>query len=84
VLTLPEAVRRRLLRIVEGLRRPTEVDGSSEAPVEVPPPSAIERLRFARIKDGPKLPNGRYVGMETTPVEPWPHQRVVARRLIDT
>jgi hypothetical protein len=44
----------------------------------------MERLRFALIKDGPRLPGGRYVGMETAPVKPWPHQQVVARRLIST
>ena len=33
---------------------------------------------------GHGLPGGRYVGMETAPIAPWPHQAVVARRLIDT
>ena len=47
-------------------------------------PSALERLRFALLRDGPKLPGGRYVGMETAPIRPWPHQAVVARRLIAT
>jgi hypothetical protein len=30
------------------------------------------------------MPNGRLVGMVTAPVEPWPHQAVVARRLIES
>ncbi len=30
------------------------------------------------------MPNGQYLGIETAPVEPWPHQRIVARRLVDT
>ena len=47
-------------------------------------PSALERLKFAVIRDGPRLPYGRYVGIETAPVKPWPHQEVVARRLVDT
>ena len=47
-------------------------------------PSTLERLRFALLRDGPRLPGGRYVGMETAPIVPWPHQAVVARRLIDT
>jgi hypothetical protein len=34
---------------------------------------ALERLRFALLRDGPKLPGGRYVGMETAPITPWPH-----------
>jgi hypothetical protein len=46
--------------------------------------SARERLRFALVKDGPKLPGGRLVGIETAPITPWPHQAVVARRLVET
>jgi len=42
----------------------------------------MELLRFAVIADAPKMPGGRYVGMTTAPVAPWPHQEVVARRLI--
>lgn len=84
VLTLPEAVRRRLIAISEKTRRPCEIDGSSSFPREIPPPSLLELLRFAILRDGPMFPGGRYVGMETSPVAPWPHQAVVARRLIDT
>src|SRR5690606_23803302 len=46
-------------------------------------PSASEWLAFAFIRDAPRMPNGQYLGIETAPVEPWPHQRVVARRLVD-
>jgi len=84
VLPLPEAVRERLIRIGEAVRFPEEIDGSSAHRPEVEPPSAIERLRFAVIKDGPKLPGGRFVGIETAPIEPWPHQEIVARRLVRT
>ncbi len=84
VMTLPEAVRRRLLRLADSVEHPTEVDGTSAAPRRVDPPSALERLKFALVCDGPKLPGGRFVGMETAPVEPWPHQAVVARRLVET
>jgi hypothetical protein len=84
VLTLPEAVRQRLISLAAGLTHPTEIDGSSAAPRQVSPSSALERLRFALLCDGPKLPGGRYVGMETAPITPWPHQAVVARRLIAT
>jgi hypothetical protein len=84
VLTLPEAVRQRLIKLTGYTERPLEVDGSSAIPLKVPPPSALERLRFALLRDGPRLPNGEYVGMITAPVEPWPHQAVVAKRLIDT
>jgi superfamily II DNA or RNA helicase len=84
VYTLPDAVRRRLIQLAEGIDYPLEVDGSSAAPRQVRPPSALERLRFAVIKDGPKLPGGRFVGMETAPVAPWPHQELVARRLVES
>ncbi|MGQ9824900.1 MAG: helicase-related protein [Desulfotomaculales bacterium] len=84
VMTLPEAVRRNLIRIAEGIHRPVEIDGTSAAPGEVEPPSAMERLRFAVLRDGPKMPGGRFVGIKTAPVEPWPHQAIVVRRLVET
>lgn len=84
VMSIPEAVRKRLIDLAEGIDHPVEIDGSSAAPRKVSPPSALERLRFALLKDAPFLPGGRYVGLETAPVDPWPHQRVVARRLIET
>ncbi|WP_027363589.1 helicase-related protein [Desulfotruncus alcoholivorax] len=84
VLTLPEAVKRRLVRLAGGIERPVEVDGSSAAPVTVKPPSTLERLRFAVLRDAPRMPGGRLVGMETAPVAPWPHQAVVVRRLVET
>ncbi|WP_338824033.1 RNA polymerase-associated protein RapA [Moorella humiferrea] len=84
VLTLPEAVRRRLIRFAEGIDFPAEVDGTRAAAGAVPPPAAMERLRFAILRDAPKMPGGRFVGMETAPVEPWPHQAIVVRRLVET
>jgi hypothetical protein len=84
VLNLPEAVRQRLIAFAAPSARPLEIDGTSAIPLPVPEPSALERLRFALLRDGPRLPNGEYVGMVTAPVDPWPHQAVVAKRLIDT
>ena len=84
VLDLPEAVRERLIRIAHSITRPREVDGSSEAPPEAVEPTAREWLQFAILRDAPKMPNGRFVGMVTAPVAPWPHQVVVARRLIES
>jgi len=84
VLSLPEAVRQKLISYADGIILPPEVDGSSARQLEHEPPSDRERLQFGLIKDGPKLPGGRFVGMETAPVAPWPHQVVVARRLIET
>ena len=84
VLTLPDAVRERLIQVAASVAKPKEVDGSSELPPEVPLPSAKEWLQFAILRDAPRMPNGRLVGMVTAPVEPWPHQAVVARRLIES
>ncbi len=84
LMTLPEAVRRKLVKIAEGIERPVEIDGTSFVPVDVQPPSALERLRFALLRDGPRMPGGRLVGLETAPVKPWPHQAVVVRRLVET
>jgi hypothetical protein len=84
LLTLPEAVRQRLISLAAEVTQPSELDGSGALPRTVAAPSAMERLRFALLRDGPKLPGGRYVGLETAPITPWPHQTVVARRLIDT
>ena len=83
-LTLPEAVRRRLIQLAAGVDYPVEIDGAAAAPPPVEPPSAEELLRFAVIRDAPKMPGGRFVGMETAPVAPWPHQSVVVRRLVET
>ncbi|MFO7931371.1 MAG: hypothetical protein R6U97_08180 [Desulfosalsimonas sp.] len=84
VLTLPEAVTQRLIHIAGDVGHLKEIDGSSARQPEIEPPSALERLCFALIKDGARLPGGRYVGMETAPVKPWPHQEIVAKRLIRT
>ncbi len=84
IFTLPEAIRQKLIKIGESVKQPTEIDGSLAYVPEVEPPAPLERLQFALIKDGPLLPGGRFVGLETAPIEPWPHQEIVARRLIET
>lgn len=81
VLSLPEAVHRKLVKMGERVRVPREVDGT---PRKVPPkPTPEEWLTFKVIQMAPKMPGGLWVGMETAPVSPWPHQEVVARRLIE-
>lgn len=87
-MALPEAVQARLVRMGRDVIEPKEIDGT-EAP---PPPKApespfaalapVDYLRWRLIKDGPRLPGGRLVGIETAPVVPWPHQAFVARRLV--
>ncbi|WP_066640191.1 helicase-related protein [Desulfolucanica intricata] len=84
VMTLPEAVQHKLVKLAEGIDRPVEIDGSSSVSAGAGSPSVLERLRFAVLRDGPKMPGGRLVGMETAPVKPWPHQAVVVRRLVET
>lgn len=83
VLNLPEAVSEKLIRFSQDVERPIEVDGVSHIRMQVPEPSALERLKFAVLTNAPKMPRGRYVGMMTAPIEPWPHQTIVARRLIE-
>lgn len=90
VLTLPEAVKARLISFAEGsgaglappIAPPREVDGTSAAPVDTRP-SVAEWLAFKFIQDAPRMRNGQYLGIETAPIEAWPHQRIVARRLVD-
>ncbi|NWH06599.1 helicase-related protein [Desulfobacter latus] len=91
VMTLPQAVKDKMITIAASAGTLTEIDGtrvdmpeSMDLTAAVPRPTALELLRFRLIKDGPKLPRGRYVGMETAPVKAWPHQDVVARRIIET
>lgn len=82
---LPEAVRERLIRLADGITVPAEIDGTRpKVSLASVGPSALERLRFAVLRDAPKMPNGTLVGLSTAPVDPWPHQEVVVRRLVAT
>lgn len=82
VKTLPDAVREKLIAISEGHPILKEIDGTR--PYMKDEPSAEEALRFAMLRDAPKMPGGKYLGMYTAPVEPWPHQEIVSRRLVET
>lgn len=84
ILSLPEAIKHKLISFAEKMSRPIEIDGTSAAPIEISAMPAKERLHFALLKDGPFLPRGRYVGMETAPVRPWPHQNILAKRVLST
>lgn len=79
---LPTAVKEKLLKFSDSITVPVEIDNR---PAQAPLPvlSIQEALRFAAIKYAPLMPSGEYVGMYTAPVEPWPHQEVVARRIIE-
>lgn len=90
VLTLPDAVRERLVSFAERsslpigppAKPPKELDGTKAGPVDIVP-SVAEWLAFKFIQDAPRMRNGQYLGIETAPIEAWPHQRIVARRLVD-
>lgn len=85
VLPLPAAVRERLVRMGEKVLEPAEIDEPTPPPpvVEEPRLPPLERLRWLLLRDAPYLPGGQYLGIETAPIEPWPHQKFVARRLVD-
>ena len=82
VTDLPQAVRERLVEIAGVVAQPKEIDGTSDLPPERPGATAREWLQFAILREAPRMPNGRFVGLTTAPVEPWPHQAIVARRLV--
>lgn len=82
VLTLPEAVKKRLVRLKNLRNKPTEIDWTQFNYKPVMSPE--ELLRFAVLKDAPMMPNGIYIGMYSAPVELWPHQEIVVRRLVET
>ena len=88
------------LKVFAASQLPTEIDGTSEyadclldvshvaqdvgseeAEKEL---SALDILRFAVLHDAPTMPGGIYIGMYSAPVEPWPHQEIVARRLVES
>ena len=79
---LPAAVKEKLLTFSSGITVLVEID-NLPAQSTVPTLSAEEALRFTALKYAPMMPGGKYVGMYTAPVEAWPHQEVVAHRIID-
>ena len=68
VFPLPEAVKKRLLILSKKRKAPLEIDGTSAPEKAQHQPSLNERLVFAMLSDAPKLPGGRFVGMETAPI----------------
>jgi hypothetical protein len=96
-LTLPDAVKERLVTIADNAGPLLEIDGTpmdqgrrrkaravAETTDGALTPTFNERLRAAMIRLAPLLPGGERVALETTPIEPWPHQRFVAYRLLAT
>lgn len=82
VIPVPEAVRLRLVSLRALRSQPTEIDGTrAEGTPELSPK---DRLRFAVLRNAPRMPGGELIGMYSAPVSPWPHQESVSRRLIES
>ena len=82
VLPLPVAVRERLIIIGNTYGRVQEIDEHIRKLRKRP--KVMDLLRFAVLKDAPYMPGGEMLGIYTAPVEPWPHQEIVARKLVST
>ena len=80
---MSQAVSRRRQHAVSGLARGGTARRTSRSAPKALKPSPLEWLTFALIRDAPRLPGGKYIGIESATVEPWPHQRIVAHRLIE-
>ncbi|AXL21949.1 helicase [Megasphaera stantonii] len=90
VIPLPQAVKKRLVKLRTLRSKPTEIDGTVLSVSQdrfqdaIPEPTVEELLRFAVLHNAPKMPGGIYIGMYSAPVKPWPHQEMVSRRLIES
>lgn len=82
VLPLPVAVRQKLVNIGNTYGKQQEIDERIRQMRKKP--KVMDLLRFAVLKDAPFMPGGEMLGIYTAPVEPWPHQEVVARRLVES
>lgn len=93
--SLPDAIQQRLVQIVQNAGTIKEIDDTFFRWTPEPPSESVdlnepdsltteELARFALIRLAPLLPGGVWVGVETSPVNPWPHQRFVAQRLIQS
>lgn len=84
VTTIPDAIRDRLLRIGASVTVPVEIDGKPAVQEVAVAPTAKEWLRFAVICHAPRMIGGEMTGIYTAPITPWPHQELIARRLVET
>ncbi len=80
VVDVPVAVERRLLKIGEAVdvilrrsRRPADIQVDE-----------LEQEVWRRLVLAPRTPEGRFLGLTTGPVHPWPHQEFVSRRIVET
>ncbi len=87
VRSIPAAVKERLIKFApRDSRLLHEIDGrrADRQAASATDIDLGEVLRFAVIKDAPHMRNGRYVGMYSAPIDPWPHQEVVSHRIVET
>lgn len=88
-LPVPEAARQRLLRYKPDRpprRDPLERVPAPPEPVVREAPLLLERAEILRrfLGDLPRLVGAEGVGIATAAITPWPHQRAVARRVVET
>ena len=81
---IPDAIRDKLLQIGKRVIVPKELDGKPAIEERKAVPSPLEWLRFSVIRNAPRMVGGETVGIYTAPIKPWPHQEIVARRLVET
>lgn len=80
---VPRAVREGLLRYCPA--EPPSIDPEEEQvvpPPAAPVPSSRDRVLFHFLREAPFLPNAAGLGVETSPVVPWPHQEVVVEEIV--
>ncbi|HXH21423.1 MAG TPA: helicase-related protein [Dehalococcoidia bacterium] len=83
-LPVPEAVRERLIRLAPDEppgQDPLEVEVASPAPRAIPSDQR-ERILFQFLRDGPLLPGGDRLGIQTAGIRPWPHQARIVREVV--
>ena len=92
VLDFPEAMRQKLLEYLpqdDTFFRPPISDDEDEPPVDepqTPVQTDLEKMRqaWAFIAEAAKRPDGAMVAVETSTVDPWPHQLRAYKRMLDT
>lgn len=82
VVDMPTAVREKLVHFASNRTSFREING--EYLTGVSSMALEDALRIQFLADAPKMPSGRFIGIDSAAIEPWPHQEVVARRLVET
>jgi hypothetical protein len=80
VVSLPEAVRQRLI----GLAKSGPPVGLDPAEASAKEDENLEKVRLSFVRAAPRINGGTGVGFATAGIDPWPHQMAIARRAVDT